>query len=157
MAIMSNPPPKRIIGRAVKPLAWHRSERASTDPALTAALTRYGTEFGPPGIEARRPITRDRSPFTALTPQIKVACLGAIHTPPSRARAKGQDASQARQQARPQIARSGARHKGNRKDYRPRRAAGGTSPAPATPHQGAARVSRGPRRSAEGKGEMTPT
>jgi len=55
MAIMSNPPPKGMIGRAVKPLAWHRSERASTDPAITAALTRFGTESGPPGIEARRP------------------------------------------------------------------------------------------------------
>ena len=58
MAIMSNPPPKGMIGRAVKPLAWHRSERAPTDPALTAALKRWGTESGPPGIEARRPITR---------------------------------------------------------------------------------------------------
>jgi len=46
MAIMSNPPP-----RAVKPLAWHRSERASTDPALIAALTRCGTESGPPGMK----------------------------------------------------------------------------------------------------------
>lgn len=55
MAIMSNPPPKGMIGRAVKPLAWHRSERAPTDPVLTAALTRRGTESGPPGIEARRP------------------------------------------------------------------------------------------------------
>jgi hypothetical protein len=54
MAIMSNPPPKGIIGRAVKPLAWHRSERASTDPAITAALTRFGTESGPPGIGAGR-------------------------------------------------------------------------------------------------------
>jgi hypothetical protein len=55
MAIISNPPPKRMIGRAVKPLAWHRSERAPTDPALTAAFTRRGTESRPPGIEARRP------------------------------------------------------------------------------------------------------
>ena len=54
MAIMSNPPPKGMIGRAVKPLAWHRSERASTDPAITAALTRFGTESGPPGIGAGR-------------------------------------------------------------------------------------------------------
>ena len=52
--IMSNPPPKGMIGRAVKPLAWHRSERASTDPAITAALTRFGTESGPPGIGAGR-------------------------------------------------------------------------------------------------------
>ncbi len=51
MAIMSNPPPKGMIGRAVKPLACHRSERASTDPALTAALTRCGTESGPPGMK----------------------------------------------------------------------------------------------------------
>ena len=55
MAIISNPPPKGMIGRAVKPLAWHRSERAPTDPVLTVALTRRGTESGPPGIEARRP------------------------------------------------------------------------------------------------------
>jgi hypothetical protein len=40
MAIMSNPPPKGMIGRAAKPLAWHQSERAPTDPVLTAALTR---------------------------------------------------------------------------------------------------------------------
>jgi hypothetical protein len=55
MAIMRNPPPKGMIGRAVKPSAWHRSERTPTDPALTAALTRCGTESGPPGTEARRP------------------------------------------------------------------------------------------------------
>src|SRR5258706_15997276 len=54
MAIMSNPPPKGMFGRAVKPLAWHRSERASIDPAITAALTRFGTESGPPGIGAGR-------------------------------------------------------------------------------------------------------
>lgn len=30
----------------VKPLAWHRSERAPTDPALTTALTPGGTESG---------------------------------------------------------------------------------------------------------------
>ena len=51
MAIISNPPPKGMIGRVVKPLAWHRSERASTDPALIAALTRCGTESGPPGMK----------------------------------------------------------------------------------------------------------
>jgi hypothetical protein len=51
MAIMSNPPPKGMTGRAVKPLAWHRSERAPTDPALTAALTRCGTESAPPGMK----------------------------------------------------------------------------------------------------------
>jgi hypothetical protein len=51
MAIISNPPPKGMIGRAVKPLAWHRSERAPTDPVLTAALTRCGTESGPPGMK----------------------------------------------------------------------------------------------------------
>jgi hypothetical protein len=46
MAIISNPPPKGMIGRPVKPLAWHRSERAPTDPALTTALTPGGTESG---------------------------------------------------------------------------------------------------------------
>lgn len=51
MAIMSNPPPNGMIGRVVKPSAWCRSERASTDPALTAALTRCGTESGPPGMK----------------------------------------------------------------------------------------------------------
>jgi hypothetical protein len=56
---MSNPPPKGMIGRAVKPLAWHRSERAPTDPVLTAALTRYGTEFGPPGTKRGGPVVVD--------------------------------------------------------------------------------------------------
>jgi hypothetical protein len=51
MAIISNPPPKGMIGRAVKPLAWHRSERAPTDPILTAAFTRCGTKSGPPGMK----------------------------------------------------------------------------------------------------------
>jgi hypothetical protein len=51
MAIISNPPPKGMIGRAVKPLAWHRSERAPTDPVLTAAFTHCGTESGPPGMK----------------------------------------------------------------------------------------------------------
>jgi hypothetical protein len=55
MAIISNPPPKGMIGRAVKPSAWHRSERAPTDPALTAALTRRGTESGPPGTKRGGP------------------------------------------------------------------------------------------------------
>jgi len=35
-------------------MAWHRSERAPTDPVLTTALTCCGTECGSPGIEARR-------------------------------------------------------------------------------------------------------
>jgi hypothetical protein len=37
----------------VKPLAWHRSERAPTDPALTTALTPGGTESGPHGSPAQ--------------------------------------------------------------------------------------------------------
>jgi hypothetical protein len=53
MAIISNPPPKGMIGRPVKPLAWHRSERAPTDPALTTALTPGGTESGPHGSPAQ--------------------------------------------------------------------------------------------------------
>jgi hypothetical protein len=61
MAIMSNPPPKGMIGRAVKPLAWRRSERAPTDPALTAALTRCGTESGSPGIVQRRPSLKPKA------------------------------------------------------------------------------------------------
>src|SRR6266436_1848286 len=77
------------------------------------------------------------------------------HPPPGRARPKGQDASEARRQARPQVARSGARRKGDRKDYRSRCAARRTSPAQAPAHQGADRVSRGPRRPAEGE-EMSP-
>jgi hypothetical protein len=68
---------------------------------------------------------------------------------------KGQDASEASQQARPKVARSGARHKDDRKDYRPFGTAGRTSAAAATPNQGAVRIPRGPRRSAEGE-EMSP-
>jgi hypothetical protein len=62
MAIISNPPPKGMIGRAVKPLAWHRSERAPTDPALTTALTPGGTESGPRGLQHRPPAVMLRRP-----------------------------------------------------------------------------------------------
>src|SRR5882762_3640605 len=71
------------------------------------------------------------------------------HPPLARDRAQGQDAREARQQARRDGSCSGARHKGDRKDYRSRGAARRTSPAHTPAHQGLDRVSRGPRRSAE--------
>src|SRR3981081_2165659 len=77
------------------------------------------------------------------------------HPPPSRARPRGQDDNEARQQARPEVARSGTSHKGNRKDERPIGAAGRTSEAEAPPHQGPDRISRGPRRSAAGEEKKT--
>jgi hypothetical protein len=76
------------------------------------------------------------------------------HPPPGRTRAQGQDTSEARQQPRPEVTRSGARHNGDRENYRPLGAARRTHPAPESPNQGAIRIPRGPRRSAEGEGEM---
>jgi hypothetical protein len=76
------------------------------------------------------------------------------YPPACRARPQGQGASEARQQARSEVACSGPRHKGDRKDYRSRGAARRTSPARAPSHQGPDRISRGPRRSAEGEEEV---
>jgi hypothetical protein len=79
---------------------------------------------------------------------------GARHPPPGGAGPQGQGTNEARQQARPEVARSGARHKGDRKDDRPIGTAGRTSAAPTPSHQGPDRISRRQRRSAEGEGEM---
>src|SRR6476646_11303632 len=51
-------------------------------------------------------------------------------------RAEGQGTSKAPQQARPQVARSGARHKSDREDYRSLGTAGRTSPAPEPTNHG---------------------
>src|SRR5260370_42658566 len=74
--------------------------------------------------------------------------------PPGRAWPQGKDASEDGHQTRPEAARSRPRHRSDRKDQRPRSTARRAQSAAPAPDERAAGIPRGPRRSAEGEGEI---